>query len=124
MAEEKYFLVEVTETLQRTVKIKAETPEDAERIAKQGYRECLIELDAENLTERKFETLGEAPVEYENDVYLTEDGIGDLYWGGIKDSAESIDDYDYESTEPTRSCADCPPDECTGHCMSCWYRPV
>lgn len=46
MAEEKYFLVEVTETLQRTVKVKAETHEDAERIAKQGYRECLIELDA------------------------------------------------------------------------------
>lgn len=21
-------------------------------------------------------------------------------------------------------CKDCPPDECTGHCMSCAYRPV
>ena len=23
-----------------------------------------------------------------------------------------------------RGCTDCPEDECTGHCMSCYYRPV
>ena len=23
-----------------------------------------------------------------------------------------------------RSCLDCPPEECTGRCMSCYYRPV
>lgn len=23
-----------------------------------------------------------------------------------------------------RGCKDCPPDECTGNCMSCYYRPV
>lgn len=30
------------------------------------------------------------------------------------------DDYEDDSD---RGCKDCPPDECTGHCMSCWYRP-
>ena len=33
------------------------------------------------------------------------------------DSAAWEDDSD-------RGCKDCPPDECTGHCMSCFYRPV
>lgn len=33
------------------------------------------------------------------------------------DSAAWEDDSD-------RGCKDCPPDECTGHCMSCYYRPV
>ena len=130
MAEEKYFLVEVTETLQRTVKVKAETPKDAERIAKQGYGECLIELDAENLTDISFNT---REVNEDDDLLLYEDGVlvddGDVYWETSDESNEYTDeydfgDYDYESTEPTRSCADCPPDECTGHCMSCWYRPV
>lgn len=131
MAEEKYFLVEVTETLQRTVKVKAETPEDAERIAKQGYSECLIELDAEDLTDVSYLTT--EITEDNNDSYydatLVESDDGDVYWKTNNESNEYTDeydfgDYDYESTEPTRSCADCPPDECTGHCMSCWYRPV
>jgi len=33
------------------------------------------------------------------------------------DSAAWKDDSD-------RSCGDCPDDECTGHCMSCYYRTV
>lgn len=33
------------------------------------------------------------------------------------DSLEWEDDSD-------RGCKDCPPEECTGHCMSCYYRPV
>lgn len=33
------------------------------------------------------------------------------------DSAAWEDDSD-------RGCKDCPPDECHGHCMSCYYRPV
>ena len=32
-------------------------------------------------------------------------------------------DYGYDD-DSDRGCSDCPPDECTGHCMSCYYRPV
>lgn len=33
----------------------------------------------------------------------------------------SDDGYNDDSD---RGCKDCPPDECTGHCMSCFYRPI
>ena len=131
MAEEKYFLVEVTETLQRTVKVKAETSGDAERIAMQARKECMVVLDAENLTDVSYSTTETA--EDNNDSYynaaLVEYDDGNVYWETNDKLNEHIDedgfcDYDYESTEPVRGCKDCPPDECTGHCMSCWYRPV
>ena len=32
-------------------------------------------------------------------------------------------DYGYDD-DSDRGCKDCPPDECTGHCMSCYYRPI
>ena len=39
---------------------------------------------------------------------------------GIDEEIE-IDDYDgYDDMEFT--CDDCPPEDCTGHCMSCMYR--
>ena len=97
MAEEKYFLVEVTETLQRTVKVKAETPEDAERITKQGYRECLIELDAEDLTDVSYLTT--EITEDNNDSYydaiLVESDDGDVYWKTNNESNEYTDEYDF-----------------------------
>lgn len=37
------------------------------------------------------------------------------------------DTYDYNDEWYDNSdigCSDCPEDECTGHCMSCPYRPV
>ena len=34
------------------------------------------------------------------------------------------DSYGCYEDDSDRGCADCPPDECTGHCMSCYYRPV
>lgn len=39
---------------------------------------------------------------------------------------EEMEEEDPEAWEDDsyRSCADCPPDECTGHCMSCYYRTV
>ena len=39
-----------------------------------------------------------------------------------------LDTYDYNDDEwydnSDIGCSDCPEDECTGHCMSCPYRPV
>ena len=40
---------------------------------------------------------------------------------------ESEDDFDDSPAwedDSDRGCKDCPDDECTGHCMSCYYRPV
>ena len=37
---------------------------------------------------------------------------------------EEFDDSEAWEDDSDRGCKDCPPDECTGHCMSCWYRPV
>ena len=38
------------------------------------------------------------------------------------------DDYEEDPAawedDSYRSCKDCPDDECTGHCMSCYYRTV
>lgn len=41
-----------------------------------------------------------------------------------EEEVEDCDDEEYDSDEESRSCSDCPDDECTGHCMSCSYRPV
>lgn len=37
---------------------------------------------------------------------------------------ESNFDSDGWYDDSNISCADCPDGECTGHCMSCSYRPV
>ena len=37
---------------------------------------------------------------------------------------EEFDDYPAWEDDSNRGCKDCPDDECTGHCMSCYYRPV
>lgn len=37
---------------------------------------------------------------------------------------EDFDDSEAWEDDSNRGCKDCPPDECTGHCMSCYYRPV
>ena len=37
---------------------------------------------------------------------------------------EEFDDSEAWEDDSDRGCKDCPPDECTGNCMSCYYRPV
>ena len=37
---------------------------------------------------------------------------------------EDFDDSPAWEDDSDRGCEDCPDDECTGHCMSCYYRPV
>lgn len=37
---------------------------------------------------------------------------------------EYFDDSEAWEDDSDRGCRDCPVDECTGHCMSCYYRPV
>ena len=49
-----------------------------------------------------------------------------LDWRGYAEEApDGYDDSDWEyEKNEHRGCSDCPDDECTGHCMSCYYRPV
>ena len=44
----------------------------------------------------------------------------------VLDTIETEDDtYEEEwEDDSDRSCKDCPPSECNGHCMSCYYRSV
>lgn len=38
---------------------------------------------------------------------------------------EREDEYGkYYEDDSSRGCSDCPDNECTGHCMSCYYRSV
>ena len=37
---------------------------------------------------------------------------------------EDFDDSPAWEDDSDRGCKNCPDDECTGHCMSCYYRPV
>ena len=48
-------------------------------------------------------------------------------YGGYIESLDEYEDFDDSPAwedDSDRGCKDCPDDECTGHCMSCYYRPV
>lgn len=50
---EKYYLVRIEETLSRTVKVKADSINDAERKVEYAYRNCDIVLDAEDFCDKE-----------------------------------------------------------------------
>lgn len=52
--EEKYYLVRIEETLSRTVKVKAESLEDAERKVEDAYYIGDIILDADDFSDKEF----------------------------------------------------------------------
>lgn len=51
--EEKYYLVTIEETLSRTLKVKAESLEDAEEKVGDAYHNCEIILDAEDFVDKE-----------------------------------------------------------------------
>ena len=55
--ENKYFTVEITETLQRSMKIKAVSAEEALLIAKDMYNREEIVLDTDDCVDRKIEII-------------------------------------------------------------------
>lgn len=59
---------------------------------------------------------------YERESYERDDYGDEEPWDYEERNYQRLSD-DYED-DSDRGCKDCPPDECTGHCMSCWYRPV
>ena len=72
----------------------------------------LLELDREEAMEFFREELDLEEYEREFFEVPTEEN----YWS-YDDDVSFEDDSD-------RGCSECPDDECTGHCMSCYYRPV
>ncbi|RGC40962.1 DpnD/PcfM family protein [Faecalibacterium prausnitzii] len=58
----KEFEIEITETLQKTVKIRAESREEAEAIAQEKWNRCEIVLDSENFIEADFSTISEKEI--------------------------------------------------------------
>ena len=46
------------------------------------------------------------------------------FFGIEIESEDEFDDSPAWEDDSDRGCKDCPPEECTGHCMSCYYRPV
>lgn len=111
--ENKYYLVTIEETLSRTMKVKANSLEEAERKVEAAYNppRCEIVLDADDHVETSF-TPREVDEEWDS-LELFEE----IYEEDFDDSEAWQDDSD-------RGCSDCPPSECTGHCMSCSYRPI
>lgn len=76
-----------------------------------------LSLLKENLSPDEFEEFLE-----ENDISDSQREFFGLEENG-DDDYEDDDDYGWQD-DSDRGCKDCPPDECTGHCMSCYYRPV
>ena len=58
----KEFEIEITETLQKTVKIRAESREKAEAIAQEKWNRCEIVLDSENFMGADFATVSEKEI--------------------------------------------------------------
>ena len=137
---EKYYLVRVEETLARTYKVIASSLEEAEEKMEYAYREKgTVILDADDFV--CGEIHGREAKDEDLSIYLELECVEDDYFEDlipIEEEPWSYEDRNYQrlhhEDEPDdsaaweddsdRSCKDCPPDECTGHCMSCYYRPV
>lgn len=71
-----------------------------------------------------------------NTIHETEKASETLRWFGNvaileldeEDECENPEEDDdaaaWHEDGSSRGCKDCPPEECTGHCMSCFYRTV
>lgn len=42
----------------------------------------------------------------------------------LYEDEEDFDDSEAWEDDSDRGCSDCPPSECNGHCMSCYYRSI
>ena len=111
------------------------TPERLVDIATKAIHK-LLEVDEDSAREFFEEEM--QLTDYERDFFDTEenDYFEDLI--SIEEEPWDYEDRNYERTyhdddfddsaawedDSDRGCKDCPPDECHGHCMSCYYRSV
>lgn len=64
----------------------------------------------------------DSAMEYFRDTMELTDYERDFF--GIPTEEDNFDDSEAWEDDSDRGCSDCPPSECTGHCMSCYYRSV
>ena len=61
---------------------------------------------------------------YFNEVCEMTESEKEFFGIETESEEEDFDDSPAWEDDSDRGCKDCPPEECTGHCMSCYYRPV
>lgn len=61
----------------------------------------------------------------ENESFCSFDTECDDFYNEYEDDACDENSLAYGDDDGSQiGCSDCPTDECTGHCMSCAYRPI
>lgn len=101
-------------------------------------RICDVDYAFEYMTEHGIATPGELALitaingynlKSLNDVLYVRTGYSDI--NAYIEDEDALVERAYEEyrdrleeEDAQRGCADCPDDECTGHCMSCYYRPI
>ena len=85
---------------------------------------CRLEELATQLKDRLIEDDEEFAMEYFDEVCEMSDEEKEFFGIETESEEEDFDDSPAWEDDSDRGCEDCPPEECTGHCMSCYYRPV
>lgn len=87
---------------------------------------CRLEELATKFKDGLLETDKDFAMEYFDSECEMEDYEKEFF--GIESETKSedgeFDDSHAWEDDSNRGCKDCPDSECTGHCMSCYYRPV
>ena len=73
-------------------------------------------LDTKQLEPTAFNTI--------RDCEKAAETVNDLGYMIILEDEQEDNPEDDPEDDSYRNCSDCPPEECDGHCMSCYYRSV
>ena len=85
-----------------------------------GFKDALLEADYDSA----MECFKECDLtEHEQKFFGISDFLIEAETSDSEDFDEDFDDSAAWEDDSHLTCKDCPDDECTGHCMSCGYRP-
>ena len=121
----KYAGMEIDLTVERLVEIAQSAIDglrcDGEDTAMEYFADTM-ELTKE---EAEFFGINYEEMETYSRYYDEEDDYGDEEsWSYEERNYQRLSDDEGYVDDSERGCKDCPPDECNGHCMSCYYRPI
>ena len=85
---------------------------------------CRLEELATQFKDGLIEDDEESAMEYFDEVCEMTESEKKFFGIETESEEEDFDDSPAWEDDSDRGCEDCPPEECTGHCMSCYYRPV
>ena len=85
---------------------------------------CRLEELATQFKDGLIEDDEESAMEYFDEVCEMSDEEKEFFGIETESEDEDFDDSPAWEDDSDRGCEDCPPEECTGHCSSCYYRPV